>query len=117
MKIVGSENNKTIRMELAKRIKTFRIDYPMTREELAEKSGVSLRTIARIESGETTQFDNILSIMRALDCLDRIDILLQDSEIRPSLMINNRKTRKRASSSRYRTNTKKQNWVWKEDKK
>ena len=117
MKIVGTENNITIRKELANRIKSNRICYPMTREELAEKSGVSLRTIARIESGETTQLDNIVSIMRALDCLERIDLLFQDSEIRPSMIIKNEKPRKRASSSKYRTKANNTNWVWKEDRK
>lgn len=116
MKIAGTENNKTIRIEIANRIKSNRINYPMTREELAEKSGVSLRTIARIESGETTQFDNIVCIMRALDCLERIDLLFQDGEIRPSKIIRNEKPRKRASSSKYRTKENNSNWVWKEDK-
>ena len=117
MKILGSENNKTIREEIAKRIKAFRIDYPMTREELAEKSGVSLRTIARIESGDTTQFDNIVNIMRALDCLESIDLLFQDSEVRPSQLIkNNSNVRKRATSPKYRESHNYKNWVWNEDR-
>lgn len=117
MKISGSENNKFIREEIAKRIKAYRIDYPMTREELAEKSGVSLRTIARIESGDTTQFDNIVNIMRALDCLERIDLLFQDSEVRPSQLIkNDSNVRKRASSRKKNSTGRNSDWVWKEDK-
>lgn len=116
MKISGSENNKIVRKEIARRIKSYRIDYPMTREELSEKSGVSLRTIARIESGEATQLDNIISIMRALDCLERIDLLIQDSEIRPSQIIKNEHPRKRATSVKNRAKGTDSNWVWKEDK-
>lgn len=115
MKIFGNENNKTIRKEIANRIKSNRINYPMTREELAEKSGISLRTIARIEAGETTQFDNVISIMRALNCLDRMDLIFQDDEIRPSTILQNKKTRKRATSARYRAKGKNPDWEWKED--
>lgn len=115
MKIFGTENNRTIRKEIANRIKSSRINFPMTREELAEKSGVSLRTIARIEAGETTQFDNIISILRAMNCLDRIDLIFPDDEIRPSTILQNKKTRKRATSVKYRATGKNPDWEWKED--
>lgn len=103
-------------MEIGKRIRDCRIDFPMTRQELSNKSGVSLRTIARIESGETTQFDSIINIMRALDCLERIDTLFQDSEVRPSQIISRKKPRVRATSAKHRTTGTNPNWTWKEDK-
>lgn len=39
--------------ELAKRIKDLRLRKGFSQEELSEKSGLSLRTIQRIENGET----------------------------------------------------------------
>ena len=39
--------------ELASRVKNLRIRKGYSQEELAEKSGLSLRTIQRIENGET----------------------------------------------------------------
>jgi transcriptional regulator with XRE-family HTH domain len=39
--------------ELSKKIKDLRVKKAMSQEELAEKTGLSLRTIQRIENGET----------------------------------------------------------------
>jgi DNA-binding XRE family transcriptional regulator len=38
--------------ELAARLKAYRIDYSLSQKELADKSGVALRSILRMESGE-----------------------------------------------------------------
>jgi transcriptional regulator with XRE-family HTH domain len=55
-------------LELQKRVKDLRIKKGLSQEELAEKSGLSLRTIQRIENGE--------SVPRG-DTLKRISITLQ----------------------------------------
>lgn len=116
MKINGTDNNVAVLEELGKRIKTYRINYPMTREELATKSDVSVRTIARIEGGESSQLENIIRILRALDCLGRIDLLVPEQEIRPSVIYKRGKMRKRAQSPKYRENKRKNGWTWSEDK-
>lgn len=116
MKINGTENNIAVLKELGKRIKAYRINYPMTREELAIKSDVSVRTIARIEDGESSQLENIIRILRALDCLGRIDLLVPEQEIRPSMIYKEGKMRKRAQSPKYRENKRKDGWTWGEDK-
>ena len=38
--------------EVVIRFKAYRISYPLTQKELSDKSGVSLRSITRFESGE-----------------------------------------------------------------
>ena len=49
-KITGMQE-KAVLAELSKRIKTTRLIYPMTQNELADKSMVSLGTIKRFEKG------------------------------------------------------------------
>jgi transcriptional regulator with XRE-family HTH domain len=56
--------------ELQKRVKELRIKQGLSQEELAEKTGLSLRTIQRIENGE--------SIPRG-DTLKRLSIALQST--------------------------------------
>ena len=50
MKLTGVETNKIILKELGQRIKDIRISMSLTQEELALKSGVSIRTIVRLET-------------------------------------------------------------------
>ena len=51
--------------ELAKRIKELRNSRGFSQEELSEKSGLSLRTIQRIENGETEPRGNSLKRLAA----------------------------------------------------
>lgn len=54
--------------ELAQRIKTFRNRKGFSQEELAEKTGLSLRTIQRIENGETEpRGDSLKRLAHAFD--------------------------------------------------
>ena len=69
--------------ELAARLKAYRIDYPLTQKELADKSGVALRSILRMESGEDVQLGNLIKVLIALDLDSNLDMLVPDPTKRP----------------------------------
>ena len=46
--------------EVVIRFKAYRISYPLTQKELSDKSGVSLRSITRFESGEDISLVNFM---------------------------------------------------------
>ncbi|WP_161568050.1 helix-turn-helix domain-containing protein [Leeuwenhoekiella aestuarii] len=50
-------------MELSDRLKKLRIDNGFSQEELSEKSGLGLRTIQRIENGESSPRDDTLRLL------------------------------------------------------
>ena len=54
MKITGLYDEKTILSELGNRIQQYRISMNITQTELAQKCGLSLKTIARTEAGHDT---------------------------------------------------------------
>lgn len=70
--------------ELAARLKAYRIDYPLTQKELADKSGVALRSVLRMESGEDVQLANLIKVLIALDLDANLDMLVPDPTKRPS---------------------------------
>jgi transcriptional regulator with XRE-family HTH domain len=70
--------------EIAARLKAYRIDYPLSQKELADKSGVALRSIFRMESGEDVQFGNLIKVLIALDLDANLDMLVPDPKKRPS---------------------------------
>jgi transcriptional regulator with XRE-family HTH domain len=55
----------------------------MSQAELADKAGVSKRTVERMESGASTQTDTLVRILRALDRLDRLELLVPEMRPRP----------------------------------
>lgn len=97
--------------EISARIKRYRIDYPMTQQELAEKTNISLRSISRFESGEDIQFSNLIKILYALDLGQNIELLVPDNRERPSYHLTEEKVRQRASRNRKKPENE-GNWKW-----
>ena len=107
MKIYGTENNTFILEELGKRIRDTRINMSMTRESLCEHAGVSFSTLTRIENGESVNMDNFMRVLYSLGCLENMDLLVPEQEIRPSEIISGKKKRVRASKRKINTE-----WKW-----
>jgi len=86
--------------EIGARLKAYRIDFPLSQQELADKSGVAVRSLSRMESGEDIQFGNLIKVLIALDLDANLDMLVPDPTKRPSYYLNDKSTvpqRKRAS--------------------
>lgn len=70
--------------ELGRKIKIYRIMNEMSQQDLEEKTGVSKRSISRLEQGESIQVDNLFKILLALGLGDNIELLVPDQTKRPS---------------------------------
>ena len=108
MKINGELREKAIIEELSSRFKQYRIAYPMTRAELAEKSMVSIGTIARFENGNDKGVMNLIKILKVLALDDKLDLLIPDPQDRPSYYINKNTPKKRATKRKNNDNA----WKW-----
>ena len=75
--------------ELAGRLKAYRIAYPLTQKELADKSGVALRSIFSMESGKDMQLGSLIKVLIALDLDANLDMLVPDPTKRPSFYLRN----------------------------
>lgn len=73
--------------ELGKKIKLYRIMKEMSQQDLEDKTGVSKRSISRLEQGESVQLENLLKILLALDLGENIDLLVPDQTKRPSFYL------------------------------
>ena len=83
--------------EVVIRFKAYRISYPLTQKELSDKSGVSLRSITRFESGEDI---SLVNFMKAMELMNNFVNVIPDMNNRPSSYLKNVKTRQRASAKR-----------------
>ena len=102
---------------LCERIKQYRINYPLTQSELAQKAGVSARSISRFENGEDISLSNFMKLLRALDLSDRLIELIPDQSKRPSYYLElEKKMKPRCRASRKRNTTPDEPFVWGEDK-
>lgn len=85
---------------ISSRLKQYRINFPLTQNELAEKSGVSLRSIQNFESGKDIQFGNLIKLLNALDLGENLEMLIPDVLIRPSAYLQEEQPRKRCSKKK-----------------
>ena len=83
----GKKNSGEYLEELCKRIKRYRIEYPLTQQELSDRTGVSLRSIQNFENGKDIRLDTLLKILIELDLERNILMLVPDMEERPSMQL------------------------------
>lgn len=80
-------SSKAIINLLGERVRSYRIDYPMTQKELASKSGVSLRSVQNFEHGEDIQLSNFIKITKALDLGENLSMIVPDVSKKPSMYL------------------------------
>ena len=110
MVLHGTENNETILKEMGRRIADVRIAISLTQEELAARAGVSLRTIERIEKGNSVNVDKILNVLRAVQCLSALEVLVPAQELSPAEFFQGKKKRKRVSAKMKQAS--RPEWKW-----
>lgn len=68
--------------EIGNRFMQRRLQRNLTQADLAARAGVSKRTVERLEEGGSSQFANVVKVIRALDLFDGLDRLVP--EVGPS---------------------------------
>ena len=97
--------------ELGRRLARQRIAMELTQADLADRAGISKRTVERVEAGESTQTATLISILRILDLLDGFFALLPVAGPRPMDLLK-LKGKERQRASKKRKDRPKENWSW-----
>lgn len=113
MRITSNLIDDAVLEELGTRLAQRRIAHGLTQAQAANKAGISSRTIARIETGESAQLSSFIRLLRALDLLAGFETLVPPAQASPmELLRHQRKPRKRASRSTPKPDS---DWTWGED--
>ncbi|WP_337939529.1 helix-turn-helix transcriptional regulator [Alistipes finegoldii] len=100
---------------IAAKIKTVRLKQNMSQAELADKSGVSISTIKRMEDGEVKNFESLIRVLRTLGKLDVFVPLVEEEQLSPNEYYElaskaNKPKRKRASKGYTKENKEESEW-------
>ena len=87
----------------------------MPQAELADKSGVSISTIKRMEDGEVKNFESLIRVLRTLGKLDVFVPLVEEEQLSPNEYYElaskaNKPERKRASKGYTKENKEESEW-------
>tara|TARA_R110002072_G_scaffold233478_1_gene391006 strand:+ start:499 stop:876 length:378 start_codon:yes stop_codon:yes gene_type:complete len=104
--------------EIGERIAENRLQQNITQDELAQKSGVAVRTLRRLEAGNGGSMETLVRTLQALGHADSLDFLLPRIDISPMQAIKVARNkhartnpRSRASKKRIKSAT---SWSWDE---
>ena len=97
------------------KIKTVRLKQNMSQDERADKSGVSISTIKRMEDGEVKTLESLIRILRTLGKLDIFIPLVEEEQLSPNEYYEltnkaNKHKRKRASKGYKIENKEESEW-------
>lgn len=89
---------------LGESVRGYRLNANLSQEELAAKSGLSLSTLKRLESGQGCSLDGFIDVMRSLSRLSDFEFVLPEVKLKPTELLALRKSQKpvrqRASSKK-----------------
>jgi transcriptional regulator with XRE-family HTH domain len=116
MKYLTENTDDTILVELGERLAAARLARNLRQDELADLTGLSKRTVERMEMGRPVQLSNFVRALRGLGLLANLELLVPETAPSPLAQLKlQRRERKRASSPRERVSAR-ATWAWNEDK-
>lgn len=69
--------------EIGERLKRYRLNRNLSQKEVAERAGIGLASVARLEDGKGSTLANFIRVLTALDVLDSLDAFLPVPPISP----------------------------------
>jgi len=76
-------SNERVRALLGSRLRASRKSRGLSQTELAERAGLSRPTVSTLERGNDVSLDTFLSVLRALDLLDALDVTVPEAAPSP----------------------------------
>lgn len=113
MKINNNQNIIAIREELLKRLREERINQGLSQKDVAQKSGLSLMVISKMENGENVRFSSFLLYLKVLGKIDALDALIPEVSPKPTDLVKMGKPRQRFYHKRTPSSS---SWKWGDEK-
>ncbi|MBM4205305.1 MAG: helix-turn-helix transcriptional regulator [Gammaproteobacteria bacterium] len=111
---LDSASSNQIESALCQRLDAIRLAHNLTQEALANRAGISLRTLGRLLRGEGTTLDSFIRVLAALGLQGNLETLLPDPAIRPVDRVKKIFSRRRARPTAEDREAP-ASWQWKPD--
>ncbi len=115
MNILKNLADEAILGEIGQRLARRRLDLQLTQANVAEQSGVSKRTVERIEAGDSTQMSTLIRIFRVLNLLPTLDRAIPEVGPRPMDLLKRKGKQRQRASSRRPSEPSSKPWTWDEE--
>lgn len=112
MVFINNLSDEAVLKEIGHRITQYRLNQDKTQAALAQEAGVSNRTMARVEHGDSVQASSLIRILRALQLLENLDTLIPELTVSPVQQLKMQGKRRQRASSKSSKSKKAAPWSW-----
>ena len=112
MKFTKDLSDDAVLKEMGNRITRYRLNQDKTQVALAQEAGVSSRTMARIEQGDSVQASSIIRVLRALQLAENLDTLIPEPAMSPLQQLKMQGKQRQRASSKSAKPTRGAPWSW-----
>ncbi|HEX7029953.1 MAG TPA: helix-turn-helix domain-containing protein [Gammaproteobacteria bacterium] len=118
MKITENLADTAVLAELGRRVAHRRVEAGLTQDALARESGVSKRTVERLEAGNSVQLTSLVRVLRMLGLLGKLEALLPPAVPGPMELLERGRARRRVRHGTGRGRARdsgRGEWTWGDD--
>ena len=83
------ESLQNLQHDLGYRLRQLRLSRNLDQRTVAEKAGISLRALSKLENGQGSTLETFLRTLRALDYVKGIEILAPEPTVSPLALLKN----------------------------
>ena len=116
VRITFFSSTEEVLSELGRRMKAARINASVTQKQMAENTGLSLKTISNLENGKDVSFSTVIDVLRATGYLQSLDVVLPENTVRPSQIVQKGKQRERVRNRKNAVAEDTAVWKWGDEK-
>ncbi len=112
MKFTNELSDDAVLKEIGHRIARYRLNQDKTQAALAQEAGVSHRTMARVEHGDSVQASSIIRMLRALQLVENLDTLIPEPAVSPVQQLKMQGRQRRRASAKSAKSKMEEPWSW-----
>lgn len=83
--------DKEVAVLIGERLRQYRINARLTRQDVCARMGISLSTVRNIEKGESGTIDHFIGFLRATGRIEQINGLIEPPKLSPLLIAKSQK--------------------------
>jgi transcriptional regulator with XRE-family HTH domain len=96
-----NDNLSNLQHDLGYRLRQLRLSRNLDQRTVADKAGISLRALSKLENGQGSTLETFLRTLRALDYVKGIDMLAPQPTISPIALLKNPRPAQRVRRPRH----------------
>lgn len=100
-----NDNPSSLQHDLGRRLRQLRLARNLDQRTVADKAGISLRALSKLENGQGSTLETFLRTLRALDYVKGIDMIAPEPTVSPLALLKNPRPPQRVRRPRHAKGT------------